>query len=377
MIIKNGFIFCDDGVFRKMDIEAQNGVITAIGDSLPRQNGESVDAKECYVVPGLVDIHNHGAMGADFSDGTPEAFEKIARFLLSCGVTSFLGTTMTVPAKQLSDVCEIARPLANAIFPDRAVLRGIHLEGPFFSQEKRGAQNPEYILAPDLSLFKSLYEASGENVRLIAVAPEVEGGLEFIKEAARLCTVSVAHSTADYVTAGCAFSLGASHVTHLYNGMSPFNHREPGIIGAAFDSEAYVEIISDGVHVHPVIVRAVFELFGDDRVCLISDSIRACGLVDGQYDLGGQTVTVVGRTATIENNSLAGSVSPLTDCMRRAVEFGVPLTGALKAATINPAKSIGLDAEIGSLSIGKRADMLVLDQDLRLMHTIFGGAELP
>jgi len=376
MIISNGVVFGDDGVFSKQEIEVQNGKITAIGDSLPRNGRDTIDARECYVVPGLVDIHTHGAMGADFSDGTPEAIEIIARYLLGCGVTAFLGTTMSLPEARLMDICKTAASFVDAIEPDQAVLHGIHLEGPFFSQEKRGAQNGKYIVDPDHQMFTRLFEASRKTVRLIATAPELKGGLEFIKSVTPLCNVSLAHSSSDYETAARAFSLGANHVTHLFNGMNVYNHREPGIVGAAYDCGAYVELISDGVHIHPSIVRAVFKLFGDDRVCLISDSMRACGLADGKYDLGGQSITVVGKSAKTDNNSLAGSVTSLADCMRKSVEFGVPVTSAIKAATINPAKSVGLDKEIGSITVGKRADILVLDQELFLRQIIFGGVKI-
>jgi N-acetylglucosamine-6-phosphate deacetylase len=373
MIISGGIVFCDDCVFRKLNVEVENGVITAIRGGLSNTDRDIVDAHDCYVVPGLVDIHTHGAMGADFSDGTLDATQEIARYLLSCGVTSFLGTTMTLPEQQLLEICKTARPFINADYPNQAVLRGIHLEGPFIGQEKRGAQNGAYIVSPDHSMLMRLHDASGKAVRLIAVAPEVDGGMAFVQEAALICTVSLAHSSSDYETANKAFTKGATHVTHLFNGMNPFSHREPGIIGAAFDSGAYVELIADGVHIHPSVIRATFRLFGDDRVCLISDSMRASGLADGEYDLGGQMVTVVGRSATIDNGSLAGSVTNLADCMRRSIEFGVPFSTALKAATINPAKSVGIDKEIGSLTIGKRADILVLEQDLQLKHVIHGG----
>jgi len=340
MIISNGAVFCDDGVFRQMDIEAQNGMITRIGHDLPRKGQEVINAQNDYVVPGLVDIHTHGAMGADFSDGTPEGIEEIARFLLKNGVTSFLGTTMTLPEKHTISICKTARSYINTIYPDQALLRGIYLEGPFFSKERRGAQNEEYLAEPDLSMFKRFNDASGDGVRVIAVAPELSGALEFIESASQICAVSIAHSAAKYDIASKAFSLGANHVTHIFNGMNPFNHREPGIIGAAFDSGAYVELITDGVHINPSVVRVAFKLFGDDKVCLISDSMRACGLADGQYDLGGQLVTVSGRTATI-----------------------------------NPAKSVGLN-DVGSLTVGKRADILVLNQELLIEHIVLGSIRI-
>jgi len=375
MIVKNGIVFCDDGAFRKLNIEIENGVITAISESTQCNDRDILDAEDHYVVPGLVDIHTHGAVGADFSDGTQEATQKIARYLLSTGVTSFLGTTMTLPEQQLIGICNTARPCINAVYPDQAVLRGVHLEGPFISYESRGAQNAAFIIKPDYSTLKRLHDASGEAVKLVVIAPEVAGGIDFIREATSICVVSLAHSSSDYETAGKAFSHGANHVTHMYNGMSPFSHREPGIVGAAFDSGAYIELITDGVHIHPSVVRATFKQFGDDRVCLISDSMRACGLTDGEYDLGGQTVTVKGRFATIDNGSLAGSVTNLADCMRRAVEFGIPISTALKAATINPAKSVGIDKDVGSLTIGKRADILVMEQNLELKQIIHGGIQ--
>jgi len=376
MIIKNGNVFTDDGKFHDMDIEIQNSIITAIGEKLPAAGHEIINAQDNYVIPGLVDIHTHGAMGFDFSDGTEEAIEEIARFQLKNGVTSFLGTTMTLSEEQLMHICKTARTFVEAMHPEQAVLRGIHLEGPFICFDKRGAQNAKYIASPDISVLERLNDASADSVRLIVVAPEEEGGLEFIQAAAQICTVSLAHSTSGYETANKAFVNGANHVTHLFNGMNPFTHREPGIIGSAFDAGAFVELISDGVHIHPSVVRAVFKLFGDDRVCLISDSMRASGLADGKYDLGGQMVTVVGKSATIDNGSLAGSVSNLKDCMRCAVDFGVPLPSAIKAATINPAKSVGIDKEIGSLTVGKRADILIIDKELNPDTIIFGGIKI-
>jgi len=373
MILKNGTVFCDDFVFRNISITTEGDVIADLDDTSNRQAQEVLDISGCYVIPGLVDIHIHGAMGADFSDGSPEAMETIAQFLLKAGITSFLGTTMALPEARLFDICKTARPFVNRVIPGQATLRGINMEGPFFDLEKRGAQNADYIIPADMPMFLRLYEVSGAHIRVIAIAPEIADNLEFIQKAAPRCTVSLAHTSSDYDTAMRAFSLGASHVTHLFNGMPPFTHREPGVVGAAFDSGAYVELITDGVHIHPAVVRATFQLFGDDRVCLISDSMRACGLTDGQYDLGGQVVTVRGDSATIASGSIAGSVTNLADCMRRAISFGVPFESAIKAATINPAKSVGIDNSIGSLAIGKRADMLVLNPDYSLKYVIFSG----
>lgn len=373
MRIINGTVFCDDGVFRRMDVALDGGCISALGDSLPAADGPVIDADGCFVLPGFFDIHIHGAAGADFSDGTPEAIRTISQFLLTRGVTSFLGTSMALPAGRLSEIFCAARPMIGRPVPDGAVLRGINMEGPFFNQEKRGAQNPEYIVPPDVAMFRRLFADSDNQIRSVAVAPETEGGLDFVAAASRLCSVSIAHTCADYAVAKAAFLCGANHVTHVFNGMPAFHHRDPGVVGAAVESSAYIELICDGIHVHPAMVQSVFKLFGDDRVCLISDAMRACGMPDGRYDLGGQMVTVKGSFATIDTGSLAGSVTVLADCFRNAVRFGVPLENAVKAATINPARSVGLERQIGSITCGKEADLVLLDRRLSLRQVISQG----
>lgn len=376
MLIVNGDVFCDDGKFHRKAISTGGERIRWIGEA-PSDDGERIlDAAGCYVVPGFVDVHIHGAMGCDFSDGTVEAVEVMAKYLLSQGVTSFLGTSMALPGQRLSQIFRAVRPLIGQAVPGQAVLRGINMEGPFFNMEKRGAQNPEYIIPPDIELFRRLNEESGGNIRTVAVAPETEGGVSFVKEASRLCHVSLAHSCASYDVARQAFESGADHVTHVFNGMPPFHHRDPGIVGAAVGTDAYVELICDGVHVHPAMVASVFRLYGDDRVCLISDAMRACGMPEGKYDLGGQIVTVANGAATIDTGSLAGSITVQSECFRRAVEFGIPLESALKAATINPARSVGLDGEVGELTVGKRADILVLDRELAIKHILLGGEQV-
>ncbi|MCL2400947.1 MAG: N-acetylglucosamine-6-phosphate deacetylase [Defluviitaleaceae bacterium] len=378
MIITNGILFCPDGEFHQNDIEIQAETITNIGsNSSEKQQDTIIDAKDCYVVPGFVDIHIHGAAGSDFGDGTPQAIDNMAQFLVKHGVTGFLGTSLTLPEDKLTEIYKNARgfvgkSITNSI-SSQAVLQGIYMEGPFFSIEKRGAQNKDFIIGADYDMFLRLFEVSGNSVKIVAIAPEVENGMDFIKKVHSSCRVSLAHSCADYNTAQLAFENGASQTTHLFNGMNTFAHRDPGIVGAAADSEAYVEVICDGYHIHPSMVRSIFKLFGDDKVCLISDAISACGMPEGQYDLGGQAVTVKDGTATINNGSLAGSITVLTDCFRRAVDFGIPLESALKAATINPAKSIGLEDQIGSLAKGKHADMIIMNKDLSIKHVISSG----
>jgi N-acetylglucosamine-6-phosphate deacetylase len=373
MIISNGILFCDDGVFRKTDIEVCEGVITAIGESGADGVQEAFDAEGRYVVPGFVDIHIHGSSGVDFSNGNEASINTMARFLAGVGTTSFLGTSMALSEEMLMAAFSAARPFVGRNVPGQATLRGINMEGPFFNQEKRGAQNEKYIINPDFDMFLRLYEASGQNIRTVAMAPELPGGLDFIKKARHLTNVSLAHSGASYDMAKAAFAAGAAHITHIFNGMSPFLHRDPGIIGAVADSNATVELICDGHHIHPAAVRAVFKLFGEEKVCLISDAMEACGMPDGSYELGDQKVIVGGGTATLEGGTLAGSVATLFDCFQNAVKFGIPVEAAIKATSINPAKAMGLDGIVGSLTRGKQADMLILNRDYGLEKVMIYG----
>jgi len=364
MTIKNGFVFCDDGVFRKTDLETNDGIIKSIGTAVSTQ--EALDAEGLFVVPGLVDMHIHGADDADFGDASEDSINKMAKFLLKNGVTSFLGTSLSLSEEHLTNIYSVARQCTNKSIPGQAALVGINMEGPFFNVNKRGAQNEKHIKAPDFEMFTRLYEASGKNIRSVAIAPETDSGFEFIKKAREICNVSVAHSSADYNTALAAFTAGAGSITHAFNGMSPFHHRDPGIIGAAADFGVYAELICDGVHVHPSVVRAVFQMFGADKICLISDAMRACGLPDDEYEMGGQTAIVANGSANLADGALAGSIMVLTDCLRQAIKFGIPIESALKATTINPAKAIGLDNKIGSLLKGKQADILLFDRNFEL-----------
>jgi len=250
------------------------------------------------------------------------------------------------------------------------------MEGPFISMEKKGAQNGEYIHKPDADMFYRLQKAANGLIKLCDIAPEVEGAMECIETIANDVRVSVAHTAADFDVAEEAFKKGAQHVTHLYNAMPPYSHRAPGVIGAACDNEkVMVELICDGVHSHPATVRTTFKMFGDDRVILISDSMMACGLDDGQYTLGGQDVTVKGNLATLtELGNIAGSVTNLMKCMKKAVkEMQIPLESAVKCATANPAKAIGIFDKYGSLTPGKQADVVLLDKDLEIKYIIKSG----
>ena len=371
MRVTGGQVFDLEQGFVTRDICTNGALLSAAsGDS------QTLDAAGCYVIPGLVDVHFHGCVGEDFSDATPDGLQRMADYELSQGVTYICPAGMTLLEPELTAICKnaAAHRSKNA---GGAELVGLHLEGPFLSMAKKGAQNGDFLHAPDVAMLRRLQEAAEGCVKLVTVAPEEPGGLDFVKAAtADGIHVSVGHTTADYDTASAAFAAGADHATHLYNGMPPLHHRDPAVIGAASDaSHVMPELICDGVHIHGSVVRLTFQLFGKERVILISDSLRATGMPDGVYAFGGQEIEVHGNLATIYGHpeTLAGSVTSLMGCMRKAVEFGIPLTDAVRACTYNPAKSIGMEDRIGSLEIGKEASFVVLNHDLSLKAVVFHG----
>ena len=378
MIIKNGQVFNSNGRFIPADVELAGDCIVKVAPAGTLHGDEELDAAGKYVTPGFVDIHIHGAAGSDFCDGmdgSDKYVRAMQKYLGSQGVTSFLGTTMAFSEEILDRIFDTARP----IFGQEgygAVLRGVNMEGPFFNKAKKGAQAEEYIIDPDWEMFQRLWERSGHNIRLVDVAPELPGALEFAQKASKLCTVSIAHTCATYEEATAAFANGFTHTTHLFNAMPAFTHRAPGVVGAASDFAEHIEMICDGIHLNPAVVRAVFNMFGPDRVCIISDAMQACGMPNGEYSLGGQKVFMTDGLATLADGTIAGSATCQAEGFRRAVKFGVPLESALKAATINPARAAGLDDEVGSIAVGKRADVLVLGADLHPEHIFIGGKEL-
>ena len=378
MRIDGGKVFVD-GVFKDANILCEGETISAVCyrkgiAAFPHH--EAFDARGCYVIPGLIDLHFHGCMGHDFCEGTYEAFHALCAYEASRGVTAVCPATMTFPEEKLSQVMTQAASFKPA--PHESALVGINMEGPFISHGKIGAQNPAYVQPCDASMIRRLQTLSGGLIKLVDIAPEQEGALEFIREMHDEVRISVAHTCADYQQAHDAFAAGARHVTHLCNAMPPLLHRAPGPIAAAFDApQVSVELICDGVHIHPAMVRCMFGLFGDERVILVSDTMEATGLADGSYELGGQQVLVQGREARLATGALAGSVSDLMTCLQRAVrDMHVPLESALKAATENPARALGLDNELGFIKAGYAADFVVLDKDLEIKQVFIRGNEL-
>ncbi|MBR1659603.1 MAG: N-acetylglucosamine-6-phosphate deacetylase [Oscillospiraceae bacterium] len=368
MKISNAKVFLN-GAFTSGGVEFGESV-SAAG---PEVSG-GLDAEGGYLIPGLIDVHTHAAVGEDASDGSVEGLLKMSRYYAAGGVTSWCPTTMTLKEPELTRAMEAVRAFVRPA--DGAFLAGVNLEGPFLSLKKCGAQNPDNLHAPDAALFHRLNEASGGRVRLVTVAPEEPGALEFIREVSRVCTVSLGHTTADYGAAMAAYEAGASHATHLFNAMPPLGHREPGVVAAAMDAGATVELITDGLHIHPAVVRLVHRLYGE-KLVLISDSLRCAGMPDGDYELGGQPITMKNGKATLSGtDTLAGSSIHLMDGLRRAVSFGVPLEAAVLAATAAPARVIGLEDKIGAIAPGRRADLVLLDRELRLKAVFLAGKQI-
>lgn len=374
MIIKNANIFTAEHKFVKGDAVVADGRFADPSD-WKEENGQVLDAEGLYMIPGLVDIHFHGCMGADMCDGTKEALDVITKYEASIGVTSVCPATMTIAKEELRKVMKNA---GDYEYNGGSHLVGINMEGPFISPAKKGAQAAENILHCDYEFFLELQSEAKGLIKLVDLAPEEPGAMEFIEKAKDETVISIAHTAADYDTAKEAIERGASHATHLYNAMPPFTHRNPGVIGAVRDSDkCHAELICDGVHIHPSVIRATFAMFGAERMILISDSMRATGLEDGEYTLGGQPVTVKGNLATLHDGTIAGSATNLMDCVRFVVrEAGISLEDAVMCAAENPAKEIGIFEEAGSISAGKRADFVLLDKDLNIVSVYIDGREI-
>ncbi|MBQ1265066.1 MAG: N-acetylglucosamine-6-phosphate deacetylase, partial [Oscillospiraceae bacterium] len=259
---------------------------------------------------------------------------------------------------------------------DCARIVGIHMEGPFFCEKKKGGQNPAYLKDPDFEAFEKLYRSCDGLVRIVDLAPELPNAVEFTEKASKLCTVSVAHTDANYEEACAVFKAGTTHLTHLFNAMPPIGHRNPSVIGAASENPAVrAELICDGLHVHPSAVRMGFSLFAD-RICMISDALRCCGMVEGAYEVGGQTVTLQNGVARLPDGTIAGAATNLYGGMKNAISFGISVEKAIVSATKNPAKAIGCADKLGSIAVGKYADFVVCDENLDRKAVYLNGKKL-
>ena len=350
-LIKNVYLYGE-----AVDIAVENGKIAAISKR-GSLSGSGVDFDGAKIYPGLIDTHSHGCIGLDTMDGE---LSRMSKHLLKSGTTTWYPTTMTVSGEDIIRATSVdLSTIGGANIP------GFHLEGPFINAKYKGAQNEEFVIAPDPELI-----AKCKNVKKITLAPEVPGAIEFIKSCPAVC--SIGHSTCDYDKAKEAFLAGAKCLTHTYNCMSPLHHRAPGPIPAGAECGAYAELISDGIHVHPAMVRLLVALYGYDRVVLVSDSVRPAGLDDGIYELGGLDIKVEDGVARTMEGNLAGSTATLLYCVKKAISFGIPEQMAVKMATENPARLMGLDTK-GKIEVGYDADFIIVDEDFNLITAIVRG----
>ncbi|MGN1281024.1 MAG: N-acetylglucosamine-6-phosphate deacetylase [Succinivibrio sp.] len=371
MIIKDALVF-KNGRFEKGDVCTDGELI-----SRTSYDSVTVDAKGLYLLPGFIDLHLHGADNVDFMDADPEHLKRLARYEALNGITSFAPASMTMSRKDIRNSIESAVQFRRGCInsSDMASIEGIYLEGPFVSEKKLGAQNPDFVISPDSDTLTEFLDAGEGLIKVVVIAPEKEGALELIDRFKDRVVFSLGHSDADYDVALESMRHGLLQLTHTFNAMPPFYHRNPGPVGAASDSpEVICEIITDGIHVHGSAVRALFKMKGDDSVVMISDSMMATGLSDGKYSLGGQSVIVKGRKATLENGVLAGSASNLYDCFKNAVlNMNIPIESALKACTVNPARVLRIDHFTGAIENSYRADLLLADSELNLKGVILRG----
>lgn len=384
MIIDNVKVYTLEKQFVKGGIILEGKKIKKIytEKNTPDLRGEDViNGNNSYAIPGLIDLHFHGCKGDDFCDASKEAIERIAEYEASIGVTAISPATMTLPVKELEHILKVASEYKReSTNYKKADLVGINMEGPFISHTKKGAQDERNILPCDVQICEKFLKASDGMVKFIGIAPEEsDNAIEFIEQMKNKVNISLAHTNANYDIAMAACKAGVNHAVHLYNAMPAFSHRAPGTIGAVFDSkDVMAEIICDGIHIHPTVVRATFQMMGEERMILISDSMRATGMPDGQYTLGGLDVKVVGKRATlVSDGTIAGSATNLMDCMRTAVkEMRIPLETAVACATMNPAKSLGIYDQYGSIEAGKHGNIVLLDSELELQCVIKDGVRI-
>lgn len=371
-VIKSKNIFTEEGIVDGY-IVINNKKIEAIQTGLYSGEDSVYDYHEAYIMPGFIDIHIHGGYGEDAMDASFEGLKHLSKSLLSEGTTSFLPTTMTQSNENITQALQNIKNVHDDEYEGAEIL-GVHLEGPFISEEKIGAQNPKYVQQPNVEQLKTFQEQSGDLIKIITFAPEKEGAKEMIESFPEII-FSIGHSAATYEQAEQAVQNGARHITHLYNGSSGFQHREPGVVGMALtNDDIHTELIVDGLHAHPASVKLAITAKGNEKFYLITDAMRAKGKPDGVYDLGGQAVTVKDGEARISSGALAGSVLKMNYGLKHLVEYsGKDLNELWRVTSLNQAIALKIDDSKGSIKEGKDADIVILDENFEVISTIKSG----
>ncbi len=370
--IKGAKIILRDAVVESKALLFDQKIVGLVDEAQIPADAEIIDAEGCYVAPGLVDVHIHGYLNEDASDGSAEGIRKMAEGVMKNGVTTFLPTTMTVSMPEIETALDVVRSLQEESKTwNGAYLAGVNSEGPFINASKKGAQAAEHIKAPDADWII----ANSDIIKLCTIAPETEGGYEAIRKIRENSDVhvSVGHTDATFEQAMQAFACGATQVTHLFNAQTPLHHRKPGVVGAGLASDAYTELIADTFHVHPGLFSLVAKCKGD-KLVLITDCTRAGGMPDGEYSLGGQKTFVKGIQCLLEDGTIAGSVLKLNDAVKNVLaNTDLPIYEVVAAASLNPANAIGMGDTKGSIAPGKDADLIITDMNFDIKKTIMQG----
>ncbi|KTD87384.1 N-acetylglucosamine-6-phosphate deacetylase [Paenibacillus etheri] len=362
-IVPAANVWISEGKIIKIDTESL---------SIPEGDYERIDGGRHLLVPGMIDVHIHGANGFDMMDGTEQSIQEVSKSCASSGCTSFLATSVS---STLEDLLEMIRSVKRVIGHEvGAKIAGIHLEGPYLNPKRKGMQNEKYLRHPNLDEMNLIFQEAGSLIKMVTIAPELPGGMElisFLKE--KGVVIAIAHSDATYEEAKQAFASGASHVTHCFNGMRPIHHRDPGVIVAAFEEKhVSVQAIVDNVHLHPAIIRLMHTLKGPEGMVLITDALQAMGLGDGDYMFGGHHVTVSEGVARLKDGTLASSTVTMNEALRYTVETGIPLIDAVKMASTTPANILELQRK-GSITTGYDADLVLLDDEFKVLWTMVDG----
>lgn len=379
VVLKNGYYLPPEGGFVKGDIAVEGDRIASVGSVSDSGKGnDSLDLNGYRVIPGLIDVHIHGAIGYDAMDATPDQLKELSRFLASNGVTSFFPTTVTNVPEEIYRTLENIKK-ASEMEELASSIEGVHIEGPYISPKQKGCHNPAWIKLPEIEEYDAFKKILGDKLKIrVTIAPEIPGAMEYINYVSRKGdSITIGHTDADGKTVNEAVENGAVSFTHLFNAMKGIHHREPGTVGAALSGDAYVEIICDGIHVHPDIVKMVYKIKGAEKILLVTDAMHATGCEDGPYVFGGMDIRVTDGIARTLDGTLAGSTLLLRNAIRNFVRFtGAPLEIAVRLATINPAKVAGIDKVTGTIEVGKRADLVVLDNDMEIIYTFSKGRKV-
>ncbi|MEI5990282.1 N-acetylglucosamine-6-phosphate deacetylase [Enterococcus termitis] len=360
-----------------VDILIENETITAIANTKKQAfANETVDSKingrGQLLIPGMLDVHIHGANNFDMMDGTTKSIQEVSKKCLETGCTGFLVTSVTSSLDALLTMIDRTKDVIG--HEEGAKILGIHLEGPYLNVKRKGMQDPNYLRNPDLNEMAAIFERAGDLIKMVTVAPELPGCLEliaYLKE--KNVVVAIAHSDATYEEAQEAFKQGATHITHCFNAMPPIHHRAPGLVTAALENDhVSVQAIVDGIHLHPGIVRLLHKIKGADGMVLITDALQAMGVGDGAYEFGGHHVTVENGVARLKDGTLASSTVTMNEALKLSVEMGIPLDDAIKMGATTPGVILG-EQKIGKIAVGYDADLILLDEDFRVVKTVLKG----